>query len=326
MGSFFSQLFWFVYFFCLQIPLEITIEFFSYLTCVRDLKSVFCVCREWSDERNNELLWKKVALRKFGNIDAFFKLKPDHVTWRQMCHCTHEGEYFGEVQNGQANGFGILVRNGDSYVGTFSKGSYNGQGEFRWKSGAHYKGTWLNCMRSGQGCYTWADGSHYTGEFLDGKIHGFGVKILEGKARFEGNFVDGELHGHIKVLWTNGHSFEGKAKNGVKSGFGVYRWGDVGFYSGMWRNNNRNGFGTTTWSGGLSHIGFYQDDNRHGKGLLTWPNGDSFEGVWKKCGRVGVGTFTCLVTGVKTQQTWNEPEGSKYNERIPEKHPASIII
>ena len=59
-----------------------------------------------------------------------------------------DNEYFGQIENGKPNGYGILTRtNGSKYVG-------------EWKDGEKH----------GQGTYTLLDGSKYVGEFRGNEV------------------------------------------------------------------------------------------------------------------------------------------------------------
>ena len=58
----------------------------------------------------------------------------------------------------------------DVYTGGFENDVKNGQGEYRWASGAIYVGQFKNDVMEGQGPYTWPGGNHsYTGTFKGNK-------------------------------------------------------------------------------------------------------------------------------------------------------------
>ncbi len=61
--------------------------------------------------------------------------------------------YFGEIIQGQRNGFGICT----------------------WADGSRYEGRWQDGLYHGEGFYSYSDGSRYAGQFVRGKRHGTGV-------------------------------------------------------------------------------------------------------------------------------------------------------
>lgn len=63
-----------------------------------------------------------------------------------------EGEYYGEILNGQPHGQGTLKYNiGGSYVGNFLHGQKHGQGHMTYGENYSYQGEWQYNQRNGEG-------------------------------------------------------------------------------------------------------------------------------------------------------------------------------
>ncbi len=106
-------------------------------------------------------------------------------------------------------GVGIFrYANGDSFEGTFLKGTRYGQGKYTYRDGGYYQGEYRNLMpmsrsrnaaqlplcdgkRHGTGIRVWTNGARYEGQWLNDKIHGQGMLISEDGAKFEGYFYNG---------------------------------------------------------------------------------------------------------------------------------------
>lgn len=86
---------------------------------------------------------------------------------------TTNEKYTGAWKDGLPHGFGIhiwLDTKGNKqlrnrYVGNWSAGKRNGQGEFYYANGSKYKGDWVDDLKEGQGTMIFEDGSTYTGLF-----------------------------------------------------------------------------------------------------------------------------------------------------------------
>ncbi len=121
-----------------------------------------------------------------------------------------EGEYFGSVENGQANGFGYLkYNNGDIYVGEWKNNSETGKGGKNTREYASL-GDFANGKRQGKLCCVEKNvisngldkksrwDAYYIGDYANDLKNGRGV-YAEGPAgnyTYLGNFVNDKLNGH----------------------------------------------------------------------------------------------------------------------------------
>jgi hypothetical protein len=79
----------------------------------------------------------------------------------------------------------------EEYTGEWFEDAMQGEGTYRYKSGAVYSGQWLSNKHHGIGRYCFDDGQVYEGEWVNHKMHGDGVFIDKEGNKWEGIFVDG---------------------------------------------------------------------------------------------------------------------------------------
>ena len=126
-------------------------------------------------ELNGELKW-------FSNGDVKIWIR---VFWKMYTN----GEYVGEITNGEPDGNGTLtLSNGEKYVGVWKDGKEHGQGTFTWYDGRKYVGEWKNGKVHGQGEFTWSNGDKYEGEWKKGEKHGQGTVTFSGGGKWIGEF------------------------------------------------------------------------------------------------------------------------------------------
>ena len=147
-----------------------------------------------------------------------------------------EGEYFGQVENGQANGFGYLkYSNGDIYVGEWRNNCQTGKGA---KNTGEYAalGDFVNGRRQGKFCCVEKNvisnglneksrwDAYYIGDYANDLKNGRGV-YAEGQCgnyAYLGNFVSDKLNGRGYFsrypFITDGSFEEGNFVNGKMVG------------------------------------------------------------------------------------------------------------
>jgi len=174
----------------------------------------------------------------------------------------NEGEYFGEVSNGMANGYGVLkYHNGDVYNGEWINNCQTGTGAksgHKWYSMGtfvngkrqgkcltveeievpgwsrpkiYYIGNYNNDVKSGHGVSCDYNANAYYGNFENNLPNGKGyltnfLKIRDGYLA-EGNFVNGKLSGqyysHARTTFEHG-TFYGEVTDNLKHYFGMGAW------------------------------------------------------------------------------------------------------
>ena len=194
------------------------------------------------------------------------------------------GNYKGEVENGQAHGYGIF---------TFTTGESKGD---------KYVGEHLNDLRHGYGSYSFADGSKYVGQYMNDQYNGYGT-FVHGSGEFKGDryvgeFKDDRYDGQGTYMYAGGSSMSGEFKNDqpVKgtftNGSGESK-GDQ--FVGLFKNWLGHGQGTYTFADGSSIVGEFEDGDPL-KGSYTYAagenEGDSYVGEFKEWSFHGFGTLT----------------------------------
>jgi hypothetical protein len=86
-----------------------------------------------------------------------------------------------------------ILGNGDTFVGSFFEGLYEGKGLYTWRNGSTYQGMYKRGKKSGIGKWIVKDKkdnkerySIYTGQFQDDCKNGFGTMIWNTGGRFDG--------------------------------------------------------------------------------------------------------------------------------------------
>jgi len=79
---------------------------------------------------------------------------------------------------------------GGNYTGNYQAGQFNGFGKFTYKDGSYYEGTWKKGKMDGMGTFFLKEGSVYIGEWKQNMRHGKGVfkdhenNIMDGLWKF----------------------------------------------------------------------------------------------------------------------------------------------
>lgn len=105
--------------------------------------------------------------------------------------------YYGEVENGMANGKGMAYYpSGNIYMGEWKNNLRHGKNSaYKWFTGEIYEGDYKNDKREGYGVYYFTNGDYYKGEWKNDLNHGSGT-LYSGKNEIKlsgqwenGNFV-----------------------------------------------------------------------------------------------------------------------------------------
>jgi hypothetical protein len=126
-------------------------------------------------------------------------------------------------------------RNGDKYLGLFSKNRFHGQGTFTYRNGDKYIGGFKYGKFHGQGTFTTDGGDKFVGEYKDGEEHGQGILTYANGTEYVGGFKDGLFHEQGTFIWADGDKYVGEFKDGKAHGHGAFTWPD-GECAGEWKN------------------------------------------------------------------------------------------
>ena len=88
---------------------------------------------------------------------------------------SYSGEYVEVNGIKVRSGKGSYTSSQESYTGKWENDKQEGEGLYRFNSGAIYKGTFSQGLFQGKGKHTFPDGAVYDGEWSQNKMHGSGV-------------------------------------------------------------------------------------------------------------------------------------------------------
>mmetsp|Transcript_2035 Transcript_2035/g.4654 ORF Transcript_2035/g.4654 Transcript_2035/m.4654 type:complete len:498 (+) Transcript_2035:2152-3645(+) len=234
-------------------------------------------------------------------------------------------KYIGELQDGQRNGYGVLIKTDRSvFMGNWSRGLKQYRGSTRYASGLLVEAEYEEDVVKGHVKALYPDGSIYTGEFSDGSKNGFGtVRWLDGTS-YEGHWLNDRHHGPGEMKSSCGTmSFKGNWLNGLKEGLGsTYlkdgismeceylrgepQWPFTYMKPGEWMyigdlvEGLRQGPGECLWENGTSYKGLWHEDKRQGHGKFIDSDGTVYDGDWDndmKCGQGILETETIVLVG-----------------------------
>ena len=165
----------------------------------------------------------------------------------------------GHWKNGQVVGsakqfFGSTsVFAGDTYVGEFGEGGYNGYGTYySKKADGTQVGFWKRGKPDGYSKLTFNVHSSkpilfYEGNWKEGKYDGFGKLNYDKqgdslKYKYAGNFVNGLFEGEGDLYNSDATHYHGHFANGYKNGEGIFYFADGSKYEGVWVDDESEGF------------------------------------------------------------------------------------
>lgn len=177
---------------------------------------------------------------------------------------------------------------GETYVGQYRDGKYEGRGSLTYANGEKYVGQFHDGLRDGQGTYAWADGRRYVGGFHMGVPNGRGTYTFPNGEKYDGDYRDNRRDGQGSYAWPDGRRYVGQFHDDRPNGLGTYTWPDGKKYVGEFRDGQANGRGTYTWPDGRKYVGELRDDLPDGRGTLTYADGRQKTGEFRNGDFVGV--------------------------------------
>mmetsp|Transcript_71375 Transcript_71375/g.140148 ORF Transcript_71375/g.140148 Transcript_71375/m.140148 type:complete len:159 (+) Transcript_71375:114-590(+) len=103
----------------------------------------------------------------------------------------YSGEFMDNAGIKCRHGNGSYTIGQEIYTGAWENDMMNGEGEYRFGSGAVYQGTFRNNLFEGLGTYTFPEGTTYTGSWRGNKMHGYGTHTSAEGLVTTGEFVNG---------------------------------------------------------------------------------------------------------------------------------------
>lgn len=199
------------------------------------------------------------------------------------------------------NGQGVFkYPSGATYEGKWVNDKREGKGIFRSADGDIYEGSYVNDNKEGQGTYIWKSGTKYVGAFKNGKRGGFGIETLASGDVYEGNYVNDEKEGQGKYTLKNGSFYIGEYKNGKRHGQGKFYNKPYNTYQeGRWQNgdyiagSSSNPVPNNTLAPAQPGDGFgcVSGNCVNGEGLFKFSHGDVYQGSFVNSKMEGKGTY-----------------------------------
>ena len=230
----------------------------------------------------------KLDLIKYDE-DIFYKnINPIKITDKENNVQYFKGNF---NKQGQAQGFGIWIKDFNIYIGNFKNDEFDGTGLFINEQGDYYFGQWKNGNYNGYGSLIVGKKLIYRGFFKNGKKEGFGEeKSLEGDY-YNGAFYEGEKNGKGEYLYSDGTNYQGYFRNNQYEGSGNFNLGEGQYVQGRFKEGKLDGEGNLTFGDGSTFKGNFMQDMKSGQGRYTWKDGKSFTGYWKDDNALGTGIY-----------------------------------
>ena len=221
-------------------------------------------------------------------------------------------QYVGAVVDDKMEGFGVLVKADELYIGYFHDSKPDGFLKLYKNNKLYYEGYWKDGTFNGEGTLYKEDGSIKTGDWVAGRLSQTLVDTKLPQGHYHGYAKDGKPDGLGKMDYANGMSYQGKWRMGVWEGEGLYisdadsvygMWkggkvcGDVIyrtpelFFEGTFIDNIPIGIGILAQADGSYYSGFWLDGKREGNGDMIFSNGDSYTGEWSNNEFDGFGVY-----------------------------------
>lgn len=165
------------------------------------------VLRDSLYSKNSQFIELVTKMRNEIEYDIAMYMKDAHVY-------SDEERYGGEERNGQPQGKGILVSNGNIYDGVFVNGIFStGKAVIKTKTTVYYGGSIKDSM-SGIGWLKSNNGGFLLGEFKAGKLVDGITLTKENGEVFFGNYKNLQKTGYGELRNNRGDSYYGEFLNG----------------------------------------------------------------------------------------------------------------
>lgn len=236
-------------------------------------------------------------------------------------------KYVGAIVDGKMEGFGVLIKPDELYIGYFHESKPNGFLKLYRNDKLYYEGNWKDGTFNGEGTLYKEDGSIKTGNWVAGRLSQTLVDIQLPQGHYYGYVKDGKPEGAGRMAYNDSSFYDGNWNNGSWSGDGKYytltdtlagEWGNgklngAGIYKtenfiyeGDWTDNKPDGIGYAASNDSSFYSGEWSEGKRHGYGDMIFSNGDSYFGDWSNNQFDGTGTYTYVQTGDVYYGEWKD--------------------
>lgn len=270
----------------------------------------------WNGENFDSVATGKGIL---SSIDSKGNSQSKHINMYYGASSTEDivsmddgSRFVGGIEDDKMEGFGVLDKGNELYIGSFHESKPNGYLKYYKKGRLFYDGNWKNGSFWGEGTLYKEDGSiksgewkndtliqtlvntdlpqgHYYGYVKNGKPDGLGKMNYADSSIYAGKWHAGKWHG--QGLYVHGaDSIFGEWKSGKICGDVIYRTPQL-FFEGSFVDNVPVGEGNLALSDGSYYSGCWLAGKRNGHGDMVFSNGDSYFGEWRNNMFHGTGTY-----------------------------------
>ena len=193
------------------------------------------------------------------------------------------GDYYGEVFEGKANGYGVVVLNDSEdldicgIVGSFENGKLI-KGRVAYTSNDYYVGELDGLIRNGYGTYYLETGAYYIGEWKNGGFSGKGEYHYD-----NGRYVVGDFDNRSFVVNENLSVYDenGKLISSVSDRKWRF-WLANAEITGLLYEGKFYSDCTIKYSDGSKYEGEVFANLKHGEGTMEYADGHIVSGEWEK--------------------------------------------
>lgn len=284
----------------------------------------------WSGNSFDSIANGKGTVTKFGSDGSSNSYTSNMFygasTSEDIVQLDDGSKFVGNTIDNKMEGYGVLCKGQDKYIGYFHEGKPNGF--LRWYKGdvLYYDGFWKEGAFNGEGTLYKADGSIRSGEWSNGKLSQTYVDAKLPQGHYRGYARNGKPDGIGEIDYTNGSYYKGSWKNGSWNGDGIFISGNDSIY-GIWNkgkicgdvvyrtpkiyyegtliDNSPVGNGNLVLNDGSYYSGFWMDGKRQGYGEMVFANGDTYFGEWANNHFHGQGTYRYSGSNATYEGQWS---------------------
>jgi len=178
-------------------------------------------------------------------------------------------DYWGEVNDTYACGYGVLYRKEDNTISQMGlyENSKIVKGMDLFTDGEFFIGDYENGRRK-NGVYQYSNGEYYVGEFKNSEMYK-GAYYYNDGVSYVGEWRNGQPNGYGTFNYASGDSYTGDIVNAKRHGTGTYFYADGSYHKGDWKENLPNGYGIMhDVIENVQYEGNYINGNRDGEFVI----------------------------------------------------------
>jgi len=223
------------------------------------------------------------------------RLQEENAAWVQEKLFAQASQMQGCLSGDCLGGQGVLISQGDIYMGDLRRGLRHGIGICYYFNGSEYRGQWQDDKQHGNGQLTYADGTRRKGFFQENT--------------FAGNAAP--TSPSVSPTIRRPPASEGCLSGNCSDGQGIYLFTNGNRYEGSFQHGLPHGLGKISFPEGDVYEGFLEKGYMHGSGTMVTSGGNRVSGVWE-LGRFIRSSEAAAQTPVAPPESFSFYEGEVY--------------